>query len=264
MRTTTCLLILVLTAAFSAPAGAATFDQLTPGDGIDKIQFQHLAMNDAGQFVAVSHSNVYVGDATAGKLTRVLANDRLGFVLEDSETATVANTSVRMDLALLGTRLAINGRGDYVLASHTTLLVGNAAGGEPRKVHEEPNTTFQQVALNDAGQYVALTRRGILVGSVADAAAKRVASESPGSFESFSVGGLNGNWDAEVGQTRLALNARGQFVAASGRAFYGGSVPEAVATKLYENAKVGFRQVRLAADGTFTAVSARNVYRGKL
>lgn len=264
MKNLTSVLILVLTAAITSHAGAATFEQVTPGEGIDKIQFQHLAMNEAGQYVAVSNSHIYVGDANTGAFTRVLANERLGFVLETADTATVENTNVRMDLAMLGTRLAINARGDYIVASHTTLLVGKTSGGEPRKVHEEANTTLQQVLLNDQGHYVALTRRGILVGNVADAAAKRVASESPGTFEGFATGGMNGNWTAETGQTRLALNARGQFVAASGRAVYGGSVADAVASKLYENAKVGFRQVRLADDGTFTAVSARNVYRGKL
>ena len=260
------LLALFLALAVGSVAGAATFEQLTPGDGIAQIQFQHLAMNDAGQFVAVSNSQVYVGDACSSGLTRVLANERLGFLLESSGTTAVDNTQtqVRLDLAMLGSRVAINAQGDYVLASHTMLFVGNAKGGEPRKVYEEANTMIQQVAINDAGHYVALTRRNIVVGQIADAAAKKIVADAADSFEGFSVAGNNGNWSAETGQSRLALNARGQFIAATGPAVFGGSVPGATATKLYENAKVGFRHVKLASDGSFTAVSSRNVYRGKL
>lgn len=257
------LVPVLLAALLATAAGAATFDQLTPGEGIDKIQFQHLAMNDGGQYVAVSNSQVYVGDANAGTFARVLTNERLGFVLESSASTTVENTNVRMDLAMLGTRLAINARGDYLVASHTMLFVGSAAGGEPRKVYEEANAMVQQVAINDQGHYVALTRRGILAGNTADATPRKLVSDAPGSFEAFSIDGMNGNWMAEVGQNRLALNGRGQFVAASGRAVYAGSVPDGSVTKVYEHAKVGFRQVKLSPDGTYIAVSARNVYRGK-
>jgi hypothetical protein len=262
------LVILALAAlslsCLGGAASAATFEQLTPGDGIASIQFQHLAMNDAGQFVAVSNSQVYVGQAGAGTLTRVLSNERLGFVLEDASTMSANDQTIRLDLAMLGTRLAINGRGDYVVASHTMLFVGSASGGEPRKVYEEANAMLQTVAINDQGHYVALTRRGVIAGQAADAAAVKLVADAPGSFEAFDVLGTNGNWAAEVGQSRLALNDRGQFVAASGRAIYGGSVADHTAAKIYENAKVGFRQVRLSSDGTFTAVSSRNVYRGKL
>lgn len=248
----------------AAPAFAASFSQLSPADGYPNIQFQHLATNAAGQFVAVANSQVFVGDATSGSVTRVLANERLGFLLEDQTTVTAQGQTHRCDLALLGTRLAINARGDYVLASHTTILVGQATGGEPRKVYEESNAMMQSVAINDAGQFVVLTRRGIVTGTVQQASASRVLAEALGSFDPMLVVGTDGNWTAEAGAARLGLNNQGQFVAASEHGIYTGAVNNPTVTRVIENAKTGFRHVRLGADGTFIAVSSRNIYRGKI
>lgn len=253
----------LLALLIAVPAAAASFDQISPADGYPKIRFQHLVTNAAGQFVAVSESQVYVGDAGAGTVTRVLANDRLGFVLTDSQTTTVDQHTLRLDLALVGTRLAINAKGDYVVASHTNVFVGNASGGEPRKVYEEANATMQSVAINDAGQFVVLTYRGIITGSTTGQASK-VMVGAMGAFAPLSTAGSNGNWDAEAGTNRLAINASGQFVAASENGVYGGAVGNPTVTKIKEDSKTGFRQIRLLDDGTFIAVSARNVFRGKL
>lgn len=247
----------------AAPAFAGSFDQLSPADGYPKIQFQHLATNASGQFVAVSESQVYVGNTASGQVTRVLANDRLGFVLTDSSTVTAHEQSHRFDLALVGTRLAINAKGEYVVASHTTILVGSTSGGEPRKVYEEANATIQSVALNDAGQFVALTYRGIITGTTSGTASK-VLTGALGAFAPLSVAGTDGNWDAEAGAHRLALNEAGQFVAISEHGVYGGLVGNPTVERIKEDAKTGFRQVRLLPDGTYVALSARNVYRGKL
>lgn len=253
------LLVLLL----AMPVSAASFEQLSPADGFPNIQFQHLASNAAGQFVAVANSQVFVGDATAGTVTRVLANDRLGFVLQDASTDLSHEVSHRFDMAMLGTRLAINAKGEYVVASHTTILTGSTGGGEPRKVYEEANAMIQTIAINDAGQFVALTTRGIIAGTTAGQAAK-ILTGALGFFSPMSASGSNGNWDAEAGTNRLALNPQGQFVAASEHGIYGGSVGSMTVTRIKEDQKTGFRHVRLGPDGTFIAVSARNVYRGKL
>lgn len=259
------LILAFLLAALAVAAGAATFEQISPGDGFANIEFEHLAMNARGQFVAVSQSNVYVGDTASGRVTRVLANDRLGFLLEDSVTQTVGSQQSRVELAILGTRLALNARGDYVVASHTKLFVGNVAGGEPRKVYEDAAVMFHQVAINDAGHYLATTRRGLVGGTLSDNLAARLMTDASGTFLSHELAtGPGGTFGAEVGQTHLALNAKGQFVATSTRAVYGGSVPARTVSKIFESSKVGFRHIALNEDGTFVALSARNVYRGRL
>lgn len=259
------LILALLLAALAAAAGAATFEQISPGDGFSNIEFEHLAVNGHGQFVAVSQSNIYVGETASGRITRVLANDRLGFLLEDTATQTVGTQSARVDLAILGTRLALNGRGDYVVASHTKLFVGNVAGGEPRKVYEDAAVMFHQVLINDAGHYLATTRRGLVGGTLSDSLATRLMTDASGTFHTHDLAaGPSGIFGAEVGQTHLALNSKGQFIATSTRACYGGSVPARTVTKIFESSKVGFRHVALNEDGGFVAVSARNVYRGKL
>jgi hypothetical protein len=247
-----------------ASPAAAALEQLSPPEGFPGIEFKHLAMNSRGQFVAVSGSQVYAGDAVAGRIERVLANDRLGFVLTESATHGAHDQTHRLQLDVLSTRLAINENGDYVLASHTTLLVGNAGGGEPRRVYEDSSAMFQRVAINSGGHYAALSRRTLVAGTVGGAAATRLVMDAPGTFLAHDVDGANGNWSVEVGESHLALNEAGQFVAASGRAVYGGSVPALTVQKLHEDSRVGFRHVQLSPSGHFVAVSVRNVFRGKL
>lgn len=258
------MIALALVAVIAAAAGAAPFEQLTPGEGIPNLQFQHLKVNDKGQFLAVSNAQVWIGELSTGKLRRVLANDRLGFLFEDSTIQFAHDRQHRMDLAIMGTRVALNSKGDYILGSHTKLFIGNVTGGEPRKVHEDPNAMVQEVAINEAGHYLAATRRGLLCGVPGDPLAHKLLVDAPGSFQSFDVFQTDGNFDVEVGQTHLELNQAGQFLATSTRAVYGGMVPGKQITKIYENQKVGFRQLKLLADGSYVVVSARNVYRGKL
>lgn len=259
------MIALVLVAALAAAAGAAPFEQLTPGDGIPNIQFQHLKVNEKGQFLAVANAQVWIGDLGSGRIRRVLANDRLGFLFEDSTLALAHDKQHRMDLAIMGTRVALNAKGDYILGSHTKLFIGNITGGEPRKVYEDAGAMIQEVAINDAGHYLVATRRGLLSGVPGDPLAHKLLTDAPGTFQSFDVlASSDGNYDVEVGQTHLELNQAGQFLATSTRAVYGGTVPNKQITKIYENNKVGFRQLKLLADGSYVVVSARNVYRGKL
>ncbi|MBI3891753.1 MAG: hypothetical protein HY303_09520, partial [Candidatus Wallbacteria bacterium] len=253
-----------LSLSSSAGADSPEFQQISPAGGFDGIQFEHLAMNAGGKFVAVSRSQVYVGDATAGTVRKVLDNSHLGFVLEDLSSQTSQNQSHRLTLDILGTRLAINAAGDYVIASNTTLFAGNVDTGEPRKMYENPDATFQQVALNDAGHFVALTGRKLLAGKVQASAAAQLAEDAPGGFLAYSVDGVNGDWGVEVGESHLALNGTGQFVATSAHAVYAGSVPAASARKLFEDSHTGFRHVAISEAGVFTVVSVRNVYRGVL
>ncbi|MBI4862511.1 MAG: hypothetical protein HY815_19955 [Candidatus Riflebacteria bacterium] len=242
----------------------AGFDQISPPEGYQGIEFKHLVMNGAGQFVAVSGSQVFVGNAKEGTISKVLANDRLGFVVQDGATQMVDNKTLRLDLDVLGTRVAINEAGDYIVASHTTLFIGKAAGGEPRKVFEDSKSMFLQVAINNAGHYAAISRRCLVVGAVADATAVRLVEDAPATFIGYTIDGINGNWGVEVGETHLAVNQNGQFVATTGRAVYGGSIPTRTVQKMFEDSKTNFRQVQLAPTGEFVVVSVKNVFRGKL
>jgi hypothetical protein len=252
-------------AATAAAAAAATgLEQISPADGFPGIEFKHLAMNGNGQFVAVSQSAIYVGDVTQGKIARVFASDRVAFVLSEGYSHDAHGARHLLQLDWLGTRVAINEMGEYVAASHTAIFVGRAGGGEPRKVFEDGRVMFLRVALNDSGHFVAVSRLGLVVGETAAATATRLLDDAAGSFAAHGVGARDGHWGIEVGQTHLALNARGQFVATSGRAAYAGSVPARTITKLHEDPRVGFRHVALSASGSFVVLSVKNAFRGAL
>jgi hypothetical protein len=256
-----CLVTLCAATVFAA---GPAFEQISPPGGFSGVEFKHLAMNAKGQFVAVAGSAVYVGDGSLGKLNRVLANDHLGFVLTEDGSDNSHDQHHRLTLEVLGGRLALNEAGDYVLASHTMLFVGNVSGGEPRKVFEDRNVNFQKVAINDAGHYAAITVRGVIAGQVSQAAAGKLIEQVPGTFQGNSILSSSGNWGVEVGETHLALNLSGQFVATTGAAVFGGSIPAMKYTKLYEDSKVNFRQLQLNENGTFVVLSTKNVFRGSL
>ena len=258
---TAILLVLLATTTFAAGPG---FEQMSPPGGFAGVEFKHLAMNARGQFVGVTGSNIFVGDAVAGTLSKVLANDHLGFVLTEDASDSSHNEQHRLTLEVLGGRLALNESGDYVLASHTTLLVGNVAGGEPRKVFEDRNVNFQKVVLNDLGHYAALTVRGLVAGQVSEPKAAWLIEKAPGTFQGNSIVSSNGSFSVEVGEGHLAINRAGQFLATSGSAVFGGSVPGRKATKLYEDTKTNFRQLQLGENGLFVVVSTKNVFRGNL
>lgn len=245
-------------------AETPAFEQISPPGGFPEVEFQQVVTTPDGKFVALTRSAVFVGSTSAGTVQQVLSDNKLGFLLTDDLTQTHDSATRRMGLAQLGQRLAMNDAGDYVLASHTCLFVGSATGGVPRKVFEDKQIQFQKVAIAPTGHYVALTRKGILAGHTSQAAATRMLESATGVFDGHDVAAAFGDWDVEVGQTHLAVDPTGRFLATSTRAVYAGSVPAQKIVKVYEDSKTAFRQLQLAADGSFVILSARNVFRGHL
>jgi hypothetical protein len=197
----------------------------------------------------------------------VLSVPNSSFVLEASATVPGTGTQptdVRAYLQLLGTRLALNARGDFVLASNTRLYVGNTRDNSLAEVANSGSfTRFQQVVINDAGHYAAVTDNKIFVGTV-EGQATQVIDESVGSFDIIEMYGFNDSIDAEAGHSRLAINASGQFIAITRSAIYGGNVMGPVAQKLFEQRRIWFQHVRLADDGVFVTVTDDDVFTGQL
>lgn len=265
-RRTFVSLLTCLTLVSSTLAVDGSFDRLSPDAGLGDIEFKHLEVNDKGDYVAVAGSQVYVGNAVQGTLRKIFDNNRVGFVLshDDYQSDPGSNQQRRISFDLLATRLDLNENGDFVLASNANIWVGNVAGDGLKSVFQADNVLILGVAINDTGHYIAATNRNVYGGHVGEAQATHLVDSAAGSFGTFSVLGTGGDWYVESGETHLAINAAGQFVAASSQALYVGSVPQKASKRLHQDDKLGFRHVSLNAQGQFIAVSVKNVYRGNI
>lgn len=270
------LLKLVCLLAFGATSASA--DQIvrvTPDGSLGNIAFRNLAMNGAGDYVAVSVSNVFTGNASSNDFQNVYSGDRDSFVTTYDESFNISTNDsnpecssylqISLEVELHQVRSAINASGDYVLATRTKLFVGNTRSGEFRNVHEaSQNTEFQSVAINDAGHYVAASYRNVFGGQVSDGPAISLITETNGNL------GLVDAYDnfrtvaVDVRGPRLTINANGRFVALASQSIYAGSVPDARAARLATEGNIGFQHVVLNDNGQFVATSQRNIFRGSI
>jgi len=245
-----------------AEATKSTFQRLSPEDGLGDVEFKHLEINAKGQYVAVTRSQVYVGSTIDGSLRKIYDNRRTGFVLVEDDRQYVDDHWYALTFERIGTRMALNDNGDFVILSNSNIWVGNVAGDSLRNAFEGDNHQFYAVGLNQAGQYLAVSNRTLFGGNVSDAAARVLASDVPGTFGTVTIQASSGNWYVEDGETHMALNEAGQYVAASSRALFVGNVVGGEAEKLYEEARVGFRHVAIDSSGRYVAVSVKNVFGG--
>jgi|GEM_PF-3252402 len=251
--------------AFAVEGHSATINKIATDGAPARIEFQHLKSNDAGDFIGISNMNVFVGNAHEQKMEKIFTADRSDFVLTASTSFNLNNQTYSIDVDILQTRVDLNSRGDFVVASNTLLWVGNTKTKAIRQVASAGAfAEFQTVQINDAGQYVAMAYKKIIAGDVADEIATELISEATGNFSIYGLYASNLYATGEVGETRLALNKNGRFIALTGRAVYHGDIAAKTATVLYQEAAAGFRHVSLKDDDSFTIVAAKDVYVGNV
>ena len=271
-RTFGLVVCVALAGASATWANASSIQRLAPAGSLGRIEFKHMKANDAGDFVAVSNMRVFVGNVSGGVSELPVDNERINFSLDakltvrPDPTNTTPNASVDVDAEIFNTRVAINSRGDFAVASNTLIWVGNTRERTLRVAADAGQfTQFQVVAINDAGQYVGISDEKIYAGSVAGGAATQMLAEALGTFGIFDIlNSMTRRVDITAGEQRLALNSKGQFIAITGSAVYGGQVGDAAATKIYEERYVGFRHVSLTDSGSFLVVAEQDVFGGSL
>ncbi len=253
--------------ALSLPAQAASLERITTDGGLGHIAFQHLEMNAAGDFVGVTNSRVFAGSVADKRVGQILAQDNTSFVLSASTSFQVdtqtGQQTITVDFDVLSTRLALNAAGDFVLASNTRLFVGNARTGQVREVgNGGAFADFQTVRINDAGQYVAISSKKIFGGKVADVSATLLLEEAVGIFDVVELYGFQTTVDGSAADRRLALNAAGQFVAATRSAVYVGDLNAMTVASVMEQRQAGFKHVALNDQGDVTVVTDQDVFVG--
>lgn len=251
----------VATIATQAPAAELT--RITPNGGLPRVALRHLAMNAAGDYVAVSNTRVFTGNVRERTVNEIFSNPDASFVLEASAYLQVDTQQITVSVDVQQTRLALNANGDFVVATNTRLYVGSARTKAVREVASSGRfTRLQQVAINDAGHYAAISDDKLFGGHVTDATATELVADAQGIFDVWSLYGSSNYFDGEVNQTRLALNARGQFAAVTTSAVYGGDLAtRSVATLFYERG-IGFRHVTLNDAGDVLATTDGDVFGG--
>ncbi len=250
----------------STPAFSASLERITTDGGLGNISFQHLAINATGDFVGVSNSRVFAGSVADKSVAQIFAAENTSFVLNSSTSFQVdglGQTTINVSLDVLGTRMALNGQGDFVLASNTRLFVGSARSGEVREVaNAGAFADFQAVKINDAGQYVAISSKKIFGGKVSDVAATPLLEEAFGIFDVSELYAYQTTVDAAAGDKRLALNASGKFVAATRSTVYAGDLAAMTVSVLHQERNLGFRHVSLNDQGQITVVADQDVFVG--
>lgn len=253
--------------AFASSAFAASLERITTDGGLGNISFQHLAMNASGDFVGVSNSRVFAGKVADKAVAQIYTAENTSFVLNSSASfqvdGQIGQTTINVSLDVVGSRLALNAQGEFVLASNTRLFVGNARSGQVREVaNAGAFADFQAVKINDAGQYVAISSKKIFGGRVADAAATELLEEAVGIFDITELYAYQTTVDASSADRRLALNASGKFVAATRSTVYAGDLAAMTVTVLHQERNLGFRHVALNDDGAITVVTDQDVFVG--
>lgn len=246
-------------------AHAASIRALTPPGGLERLEFKHHKMNEAGDFVAVSNTRVYAGNAKDGTFKLLMTNDQANFVLGDMVTLNNNQNTIYVYQDVFQTRLALNNNGDFILASNNLLWLGNTRTGSIRQIANGGNfTSFQNVLINDSGYYFAMGYKKLFGGHVAGAEANQLLENAAGNFATLYLYSSFSDVRGYNGEHRAALNANGRFIAASSSAVYHGNVTAGPATLLLEERWGGFRHVALADDDTFSFVSDNDVYAGNL
>jgi hypothetical protein len=249
----------------SLNAQGATIEAVTPSGGLGQLEFKLHKMNQVGDFVAVSNTRVYVGNGKDRTHELVFTTDRSSFVLGEYITLRAPYQDLRVSLDVLQTRLAINNNGDFVLASNNFLWTGNTRTKAFKQVADGGAFTgFQTVAINDAGHYLAVGYEKIFGGLVSSEQATLLLEEAVGSFSMISLYESTNYVDSFTGESRVALNSKGEFMALTNSAVYYGNVTAAIAAVLVQERFAGFRHVSLADDGQFTLVSDNDIYAGSL
>lgn len=268
-------------ATLSTAAAAASIMELPTG--LANASFGQLAANAAGDVVAVSRTNVFVGSIPGQTLVSVFADPNVTFVVEDEVATQVSDTvyvnnprcepgvtanvtiPVTAGVELQATRLALNARGDFVVASRTKIFAGNARNRTFRTVYTgDAGTEFQRVLINDNGDYLAASFRNVFAGNVADQTASQLITAALGDFSEYGLGTSSNRIETWYGETHLALNAAGQFIAASSQTIYGGSVPQRTVETLLGSRQLGVEQVRLSDTGEFVVTTDSRVFVGRL
>jgi hypothetical protein len=256
---------LLFVALGSLNAQGATIEAVTPAGGLAQLEFKHHKMNQSGDFVAVSNTRVYVGNGKDKTYDLIMTNDRTGFALGEYINLRAPYQDLRVSLEVLQTRLAINSRGDFVLASNNQLWLGNTRTKAIRQVaNGGAFTGFQTVAINDAGQYLAVGYEKIFGGQVGSQPADQLLGEAVGSFAMISLYESMNYVDGATGENRVALNNNGKYIALTNSAVYYGTIGTGVAAVLLEEHFAGFRHVSLGDDNHFTLVSENDVFAGSV
>lgn len=260
-------LALAFACTLATPTLAASLERITTDGGLGNVSFQHLALNAAGDFVGVTNSRVFAGKVADKAVAQIFAQENTSFVLNSSTSfqvdGQIGQVTVNVSLDVVGTRLALNAQGDFVLASNTRLFLGNARTGQVREIaNAGAFADFQAVKINDAGQYAAISSKKIFGGRVTDAAATQLVEEAVGIFDVTELYAYQTTVDAAAGDKRLALNASGKFVAATRSTVYAGDLGAMTVAVLHQERNLGFRHVSLNDQGDIAVVTDKDVFVG--
>lgn len=271
----------IVLACVATSATAATITEIPTG--LTNPSFGQLTANAAGDFVAVSRTTVFVGNMSGPTIANIYSNADASFVIQDeavtqmTDTMTVndfrcespifVNVSipVKTTVEVQATRVALNANGDFILASRTRLFVGNTRTRVITSVYEGESTTeFQRVLINDAGDYLAASFRNVFGGNVLGTAAVTLIADAAGDFSEYSLAPANKQIDTLSGESHLALNSLGQFVAASSQTIYAGSVRAQTTETVLTSRTLNVKQVKLTDAGAFVVATEGKVFAGSL
>jgi hypothetical protein len=262
-----CLMVSLM--MFSQLGAAISFERISGAEGLGRIDLKHLKMNAETDFIAISNSRIFVGNAREKRVTELdLANEgRASFGLSLWDNLNINGTTYRFTVDILQSRMDINSNGDFVVASNTLLWVGNVGQNKIAQVADAGQfADFQEVRINDQGQYVAISFEKIFAGHTSDVSAQELLNDAVGNFgTAYIYNSINTGMDATVGEKRLALNSNGKFLAITSRAVYHGDVANRSITILHqEQPGQSFRHVNLSDSDQFVIVSQNEVFAGNL
>jgi len=251
-----------------SPIQAATFQKISPADGLGRIALQHLKMNGSGDFVAVSRSQVFIGNGPQSTVEKLFDVERTSFVLSASVSYN-ANSSAGLgevhyaDVDFLQTRTALNANGDFLIASNTKLWTGNVRTRTYRQVADAGSfAEFQSVAINDSGHYVAMAAEKVFAGKVTDQNPRLVVDGVPGNFTIYGLYSGTNRVDGTFGEQRLQLNNAGQYIVVTNSAVFAGDIVTGEFNELARVPSADIVHVELNEEGKFVVATLKDIYAG--
>jgi hypothetical protein len=244
---------------------AHSIEEISAGGNVNNLSLRSISTNMNGDFVAISHSNVFAGNHLTGSVERVFGDQTRSFHVSASIFRTFGEENISLSFEYYDGRIDINEQGDFIVASNAGIFVGNVGDSSFKEVFKaEKGTEFQKVLINESGYYIAASYSRLFGGRISENQASVLLENAVGNFASYSIySGVYG-FETAVGETHLALNDRGQFLAGTSSALYGGDIAGNSVEKIFEERLVDFRRVSLRADGGFFVITREKFYRGRL
>ena len=132
-------------------------------DGGAFTGFQTVAINDAGQYLAVGYEKIFGGQVGSEPATQLLAEAVGSFAMISLYEATNY-----VDAYTGENRVALNSNGKYMALTNSAVYYGTIGAGSAAVLVEERFAGFRHVSLGDDNHFTLVSENDIYAGSIAD------------------------------------------------------------------------------------------------